>query len=87
MRLRTGQAGTAGFAWREAGQKDFPTQQVVLFDCRPSTDWQEYRVTIPATNNVIHVRLLLPAGGADVEAIELQDARGKTRKSWRFGKE
>ncbi len=85
-RLKTEQAGTAGFAWRQAGQERFPANQVVTFACRPSTDWQEHCVAIPATNKVIHIRMLLPAGGADVKSIELQDVDGKVLKTWRFGK-
>jgi uncharacterized sulfatase len=84
VRLRTAKLGEAGFAWREAGQKDFPDSQIVTFECRPSTKLQEHRVTLPANNKVIHLRLLLPADGADVESIEFQNANGKTLQAWRF---
>jgi uncharacterized sulfatase len=85
IRLRPEQAGSGGIAWREAGQKDFSPEQVVKFDCARPGQWQEHRVAIAADGRVIHVRLLLPAGGADIESVEFQDPGGKALKSWRFG--
>ena len=57
-----------------------------MFDCRKSTELQEHRITVPANGKVIHVRLLLPTGGAEVSSIEFQNESGKPLKSWRFGK-
>ncbi|MEA1952232.1 MAG: hypothetical protein U9N87_12680, partial [Planctomycetota bacterium] len=86
VRLKSTKAGEAGFAWREPGQKRFPANQKAAFDCRGSAELQEHRVALSAQNKIIHVRLHLPATGADVASIELQDSLGKTLKSWRFGK-
>lgn len=83
-RLRTQQPGTAGFAWREEGQPDFPPKQVVLFDCPASDPFQEHSVKLPARGKVIHVRLLLPPAGADIESIEFRDANQKPLKTQRF---
>ena len=82
--LRSAEAGTAGFAWREMGQPDFPPKQVVTFDCPASTTCQEHSVELPAQREVIHVRVLLPATGADIERIEFRDVDGKPLKTWRF---
>ncbi|MBC8354040.1 MAG: sulfatase-like hydrolase/transferase [Planctomycetes bacterium] len=84
VRLKTEKSGGAGFAWREVGQKDFGAKQVVTFNCSPSPDWQEYRVNIFASGGIIHVRLLLPDEGADIELIEFRNASGKPLKTWRF---
>jgi uncharacterized sulfatase len=85
VRLRTHQSGSAGFAWREEGQTDFPPEQLVTFDCPASSQMQEHSVRIPARGKVIHVRLLLPAAGADIERIEFRDASQKPLKTQRFG--
>jgi arylsulfatase A-like enzyme len=86
VRLRAAKAGKAGVAWRESGQRDFPARQVVAFNVTRPGEWQEHRVAIPGNNRVIHVRLLLPAGGADIESIRFEDATGKVLKTWRFDK-
>lgn len=71
VRLRTEKPGPAAFAWREAGQKDFSPK---------------HRVVITASGPVIHVRLMLPPTGADIESITFQNADGKPLKTWRFNK-
>jgi len=86
VRLKTERGGRTGFAWREAGQNDFQKEQVVSFDCPKAAEWQEHRVPLPGKNRIIHVRLLLPPGGADVASVEFQDPSGKALKAWRFGK-
>lgn len=84
VRLRSPSGGEAGFAWREAGQKDFSAEQVTTFDCTPSVEWREHSVAIAGHGKVIHVRLLLPAQGADVASVAFRDAGGKTLREWRF---
>ena len=86
VRLRAKELGQAGISWRESGQRDFAPKQMVTFESKPSEVSKEYRVTIPAKQRVIHVRLLLPASGADVESIEFQDKSGKAINTWRFDK-
>lgn len=86
VRFKSAKGGKAGVAWREPGQEVFPPDQKVTFDCRGSDEVQEHRVELPAKKKIIHVRLILPAGGADVASIELQDKNGKNLKSWRFEK-
>jgi uncharacterized sulfatase len=87
VRLRSPKLGEAGFAWREKGQKDFPDSQLVTFECSPSTELHEHRVSLPATDKIIHIRLLLPESGADIESIEFQDSQGKSIRTWHFGNE
>jgi hypothetical protein len=85
VRLRAENSDTAGFAWREEGQNHFPPKQVVTFECPASTQWQEYSVKLPAHGKVMHVRLLLPATGADIQRIEFRDIHQKPLKTWQFG--
>lgn len=86
VRMRNETAGAASFAWREVGQKEFSPQQVATFDCSRAGEWREYRVAISASRRVIHVRLLLPPGAADIEFITFADAAGNPLKAWRFDK-
>ncbi|MDP6556601.1 MAG: hypothetical protein QGG71_18160 [Pirellulaceae bacterium] len=86
VRLRTEQNGFAGFAWREAGQKEFPADQVVRFDCRKSPNLQQYEADLNGDGKIIHIRLLLPDKGADLESITLHDDRGQVLREWRFNK-
>ena len=86
VRLRTKQAGRLGVAWRETGQKDFPPKQVVMFKCKKSADWQEHQLNLDTKRTVIHIRVLLPASGADVERIEFRSTNGKVLRKWDFTK-
>ena len=85
IRMRTATAGQGSIAWRESGQNDFPTEkQKMDFSCRASESPVEYRIPISAGQNVIHVRLILPPGGADLASVEFQNEAGKVVKAWRF---
>jgi uncharacterized sulfatase len=84
VRLHAGNAERFDIAWRESGQNGFPAGQVAKLAPLRSGDGKEVRATIPAKNNVVHVRLMLPPGGAQIETIRFEDADGKTLKSWRF---
>jgi uncharacterized sulfatase len=84
VRLLSQKAGTAGVAWREQGQKGFPPEQVVTFDCDEPGAWREHRVVLPARGKIIHLRLLLPATGADIESVEIRDSDENSTKTWRF---
>jgi arylsulfatase A-like enzyme len=86
VRMRVAKAGSAGIAWRQSEQKDFVAGQSVTFKCTESVKPQEYQVQIPATDDVIHIRLLLPPGGADIASVELRDGQGRSLRTWRFDK-
>lgn len=86
IKMRSEKSGVAGIAWRQQGQKDFTKDQVVPFTSQASAEMLEHRIAIPATGEIIHVRLLLPAGGVDIAAIQFTDSEGKGLKAWRFDK-
>ncbi|MEK6233314.1 MAG: sulfatase-like hydrolase/transferase, partial [Planctomycetales bacterium] len=71
LMIRSLAGGPAGFAWRLAGQKDFPPEQVASFKISGSEEWQEINTVIPASGEIIHLRLLLPNGPTDVQRIVL----------------
>ena len=85
VRLRSERGGEVGVAWREMGQKDFVKEQVVLEEVTKGES-REKRLAIPASKQVIHIRLLLPAGTTDIESVRFEDATGKALKMWRFDK-
>jgi len=86
IKMRTGKAGRGAIAWRESGQKDFVARQSVSFQCAAGEKAVTYRVEVPGQGSIIHVRLLLPAGGADVISVAFEDQKGEVVKSWRFDK-
>jgi hypothetical protein len=52
--------------------KDFLPANRVTFPLQATTDWQTHTLEIPTTGRVIHVRVHLPAGGAEFREIELK---------------
>lgn len=84
VRIRAATVDRAGLAWREAGQRDFPPGQVVQFGPLEAGEWQVHHVPVPAKGRVIHVRLLLPPAGADIDSVAFADAGGKVVRSWEF---
>ncbi|MDG2126975.1 MAG: sulfatase-like hydrolase/transferase [Fuerstiella sp.] len=86
VRLRTPKAGSGGIWWRESDQKEFESAEIATFNCPASAEMQEYKVDISAKKKVIHLRLLVPVEGADVESIEFRNSNGRTLRKWQFGK-
>lgn len=84
VKMKSPQAGPAGFAWRCSGQKDFVSDQVAMFDC--TQQMKTHEVSISAVENIIHLRVLLPPGGATIESVKFQNAAGKVLKEWAFSK-
>jgi len=84
VEFRASSDGDVGFAWREQGQRDFTADQVVTRACSPSESWQRCVLPLPVGGQVIHVRLLLPPGGADVRSVEFQDDQHRSLRKWQF---
>jgi arylsulfatase A-like enzyme len=72
--LKTSSTGQAAIAWRSDGDKDFLPAKRVAFEIRASADWQTHEVQIPADGRVIHVRVHLPAGAAELRIPEFKPA-------------
>ena len=84
VKMQSEKAGRVAISWREESQKDFPKDQIVHFETQASKAQQEYRIDLPVSSPLIHVRLLLPPSGANISLIEIQGLDGKQRKSWNF---
>lgn len=86
VNLKTSQPGELKIQWRESKQKDFPSDQVVSVDCEGSQTAEPYQIEVPARGQVIHVRVILPSVGADVERILFTRETGETLRVWNFQK-
>lgn len=84
LRMRASRAGIGRIAWRESGQKDFTPEHAVKFECQATNELTQHRVTLPADNKIIHLRLHLPAGSTDIASIECYDSDGKPIRKWKF---
>lgn len=84
IRFRSTATGRGGIAWRERGQKDFPSGQTVRFDIENTSSQQVYRVAIPAHAPIIHLRLLLPNGVSEIASIKFENKDGDIVNNWTF---
>jgi hypothetical protein len=58
---------------------------IIDFTAAPALpDWQEVQFELPSQGQIIHLRLLLPAGETDIRRIELSPPEGKITKAWTF---
>ncbi len=73
--LKTPASGPAAIAWRTADQPDFIPANRAAFDIPASTDWQTHTVPLPAQGRIIHVRIHLPAGPAELRPPVIEPAR------------
>lgn len=72
--LKTSGSGHAAIAWRVDGEKDFVPANRVPFEVKASDDWQTHDVQIPAKGRVIHVRVHLPPGPAEIRTLDFKPA-------------
>jgi uncharacterized sulfatase len=70
--LKTAATGQGAIAWRLDGDKDFLPANRLPFPLQATADWQTHTLEISTTGRVIHVRVHLPAGGAEFREIELK---------------
>ncbi len=84
VRLRTAKGGAFALAWREQGQRDFPSGQRASVECEASDEFVTHSVSLAGEKKIIHLRLFLPVGGADIRTIEVLDPGGERLESWRF---
>jgi hypothetical protein len=84
VELRSTGGGTAGFALRIEGQRDFPPAQTVSVRVAASDEWQEVEADLAAEARIIHLRVLLPEGESSIRRIGLASAKGEATKTWRF---
>jgi arylsulfatase A-like enzyme len=75
LTLKTAATGQGAIAWRLDGDKDFLPANRLTFPLQATPNWQTHTLEIPNTGRVIHVRVHLPAGGAEFREIELKAGR------------
>ncbi len=75
--IKSDTAGAGGIAWRMDGDKDFLPANRVAFKVSSDSEWQQLEVPLPAKGKVIHLRLHLPNGSAQIRQLELKDTEGK----------
>jgi uncharacterized sulfatase len=78
LTVKANKSGSAGFAWRMNGDKDFLPANAVHFDVAESKDWKTHEVKLPADGTLIHLRLMLPSGSTQIQSLELKNPQGKT---------
>jgi len=69
--LKTAATGQGAIAWRLNDDKDFLPANRLTFPLQATADWQTHTLQIPTTGRVIHVRVHLPAGGAEFRTLNL----------------
>jgi len=75
--IKSDTAGAGSIAWRMDGDKDFVPANRVAFKVSSDSEWQKLEVPLPAKGKVIHLRLHLPNGSAQIRQFELKDTEGK----------
>ena len=75
--------GDVFIEWRESGQRDFPAGQKVKLITEDG-NLRTLTRRLAAKERVIHLRLILPASGADVQDIKVSDTDGNEMKRWTF---
>lgn len=78
LRARTAAGGPGRVQWRTSDQETFPqTGQVVDFAFPASTDWQDVRVEVPVSGEMVQFRIYVPATQAPVEFQTVRFVSGK----------
>jgi uncharacterized sulfatase len=75
LTLKTAATGQGTIAWRLDGDKDFLPANRLDFPLHATADWQTHTIEIPTTGRVIHVRVHLPAGGAEFKTLDIKSVR------------
>jgi uncharacterized sulfatase len=72
LALKTATGGAGAVAWRVDGEKDFLPEKRTDFQARANADWQTHEISIPATSDIIHVRVHLPAGACLIRNLQIR---------------
>ncbi|GEP42445.1 sulfatase family protein [Brevifollis gellanilyticus] len=72
LTLKTAATGQGAIAWRLEGDKDFFPANRLAFPLQSTSDWQTHTLEIPTSGQVIHVRVHLPAGGAEFRSLDFK---------------
>lgn len=85
VRLRSATGGSLGLAWRTKEQPDFVASHIARTPVIASPEWQTVTFDVPATGNVIHVRLHPPASDiVEISSLTLRDTSTAAPRTWSF---
>ncbi len=76
-------AGPVSIAWRTDKEKDFITANRAAAQATDNPDWQTVELSLPSTEQIVHVRLEFPAGDVDIQSIDMRSPSGKTVFLWK----
>ncbi|MCA9192292.1 MAG: sulfatase-like hydrolase/transferase [Planctomycetales bacterium] len=82
VEMQCDQAGKLGAQWRTKSQKDFVPSQTIEAATVGSSEPQSVRLNIESPDEVIHLRLLLPAP-CGIHCVSLR-SNGELIKTWKF---
>lgn len=68
--LKTASSGTGAIAWRLSDDKDFLPDRRVSFEIKADSEWRTHEIEIPSQGRIIHFRVHLPAGAAEIREIK-----------------
>lgn len=71
LSIRSTTGGTGVIAWRVEGDQDFLPERRATFEITTANQWQTREVTLPAGENIIHLRIHLPGAPSHIREITL----------------
>lgn len=74
LSFKTTAVGQGAIAWRLDADKDFLPANRASFQLTASDDWQTHEVKLPASGRIIHLRIHLPGGIAQLRDPEFKPA-------------
>jgi len=76
VQLRNKNGGQVKIAWRREGESDFNDASLVAKDVSATMRFQEVKMPVKTSAQVIHIRIILPQGVTGLKRIEAFDPEG-----------
>lgn len=76
VQLRNKNGGQVKIAWRREGESDFNDASIVATDVSTTMRFQEVKMQVGTSAQVIHIRIVLPQGVTELKRIEAFDPDG-----------
>ena len=75
LTIKSGKASKGRIAWRTRQAKDFSNDKAVSFDIPATREFQPISIPIPESEQIIHIRLYVPADDAFLQSMTLGDQK------------
>ncbi len=82
LRIQSSKGGTVAIAWRTSTQKDFLPECKESFETAATDDWQTHTIKLPVQGQLIHLRVLVPAGVTTIRELKLEPTSGEPLQLW-----